>query len=69
MSEVYRILTIVLGVPPKATDKFKYEYYDTDDKYHVWEGTPVEFYKRHRSDKYSVRQHTLFRDMHARYRT
>lgn len=54
MSEVYRILSVTLGVPPKATDKFTYEYYDTDNKARSWTGTPVAFYKKYRSEKYAV---------------
>ncbi|KAG8885814.1 hypothetical protein FRB97_009520 [Tulasnella sp. 331] len=54
MSEVYRILSVTLGVPPKATDKFTYEYYDTNNRARSWTGTPVEFYKRYRSEKYPL---------------
>lgn len=41
MGDIYRILTIALGVPPKA---FVYEYADKDEKTHRIETTPHEFY-------------------------
>ncbi|KAG9031939.1 hypothetical protein FRB95_002075 [Tulasnella sp. JGI-2019a] len=56
MSEVYRILSITLGVPPKATENFTYEYYDLDKKARSWTGTPVEFYKRFRGEKYTLEE-------------
>lgn len=43
LDEIYRILTISLGVPPKV---FKYEYKDKDDKFvSLKEMTPKEFYE------------------------
>ncbi|KAG8898593.1 hypothetical protein FRB99_007337 [Tulasnella sp. 403] len=54
MSEVYRILTVTLGVPPKPDEKFTFEYYDVDEKFHTYVGTPVEFYKQHKNPKYSL---------------
>lgn len=54
MSEVYRILSITLGVPPNATETFTYEYYDTDNKFQTFVGTPIEFYKQNRSQKYPL---------------
>ena len=55
MADVYRVLSITLGTPPKATEKFTWEYYDADDKFHKYVGTPVEFYKQHHNKVYSVR--------------
>lgn len=46
MAEVYRILCITLGTPPKASDKFTWEYYTGEKKtrkFHSWTGTPLEF--------------------------
>ncbi|GAA5828401.1 hypothetical protein JCM5353_005061 [Sporobolomyces roseus] len=48
MGEVYRILAITLGAPPKPTDSFVWEYYSkSDKKYHRVEATPLSFYKDH----------------------
>ncbi|TKA53664.1 hypothetical protein B0A53_03706 [Rhodotorula sp. CCFEE 5036] len=46
LAEVYRILAITLGQPPKPDDKFVWEYYDKkSSKYHRIETTPKQFYK------------------------
>ncbi|GAA5823090.1 hypothetical protein JCM11251_007482 [Rhodosporidiobolus azoricus] len=46
MAEVFRILTIALGQPPKPTDEFTWSYYSkTDKKYHEVKTTPLDFYK------------------------
>ncbi|BGP26443.1 bleomycin hydrolase [Rhodotorula toruloides] len=46
MSEVYRILAIALGQPPKPDDTFVWEYYSKKDKkYHRVETTPQKFYQ------------------------
>ncbi|GAA5938837.1 C1 family peptidase [Sporobolomyces koalae] len=47
MSEVYRILAITLGAPPKPDEPFVWEYYSKDKKYHRVETTPISFYKDH----------------------
>ncbi|BGP18568.1 bleomycin hydrolase [Rhodosporidiobolus nylandii] len=48
MSEVYRILCIALGQPPKPTETFTWEYYSKKDKaYHRVDTTPLEFYKKY----------------------
>lgn len=48
MSEVYRILAIALGAPPKPTDTITWEYYSKKDaKYHKVQCTPREFYRDH----------------------
>ncbi|GAA5909933.1 hypothetical protein JCM5296_002537 [Sporobolomyces johnsonii] len=45
MGEIYRMLAITLGAPPKPTDTFVWEYYSKDKKYHRVEATPLSFYK------------------------
>ncbi|KDQ15243.1 hypothetical protein BOTBODRAFT_158482 [Botryobasidium botryosum FD-172 SS1] len=52
LSEIYRIMSIALGVPPSADKTFTWEYYDANDKVRRWEGTPIEFYKSFSSEKY-----------------
>lgn len=47
MAEVYNTLAITLGTPPRPDERVKWEYYDRDDKYKSWEGTPLEFYKQY----------------------
>ncbi|KAL7424424.1 bleomycin hydrolase [Cryptotrichosporon argae] len=44
MAEVYATVAIALGTPPTAETCFKWEYYDKAGKFHVWAGTPREFY-------------------------
>lgn len=45
LEEVYRILSIALGTPPKTVD---FEYRDKDKKYHIDQNlTPMEFYKKY----------------------
>lgn len=46
MREIYRTLCTTLGTPPKADEKFTWEYYDADKNYHSWTGTPLEFYAK-----------------------
>ncbi|KZT72134.1 peptidase C1B, bleomycin hydrolase [Daedalea quercina L-15889] len=53
LKEIYTIMTATLGVPPRATDKFAWDYYDKDGKAGRWEGTPSEFYKTFAYDKYA----------------
>lgn len=46
MSEVYRILSITLGTPPKADEEFTWEFYAGKDKqYKKVVTTPLAFYK------------------------
>lgn len=45
VKEIYKYLTIFLGVPPQATQKFTYEYYDKDKKYQKLTSTPLDFLK------------------------
>ncbi|PGH23570.1 hypothetical protein AJ80_02350 [Polytolypa hystricis UAMH7299] len=43
LQEIHSILTIMLGPPPFPTEKFTWQYYDTDGKYHELSMTPTEF--------------------------
>lgn len=45
IGEIYKILTIAQGEPPKPSDKFTWEYYNAKGEYKKWTGTPIEFYK------------------------
>lgn len=47
MEEVYRILAISCGTPPKPHEPFTWEYADKHGKYHKITATPVEFYKKY----------------------
>lgn len=47
LEEVYRILAISCGTPPKPDEEFTWVYYDKDDKYHSLTTTPKEFYQKH----------------------
>lgn len=44
LGEIYNVLAVTLGVPPRADEQIKWEYNDKDNKFHSWSGTPVEFY-------------------------
>jgi bleomycin hydrolase len=43
MAEVYRMMVIALGVPPKPDAEFNFEYYDKNDKFHSIQTTPLGF--------------------------
>lgn len=45
MQEVHCILTLMLGPPPKPDEKFTWEYYDANDKFHKLSKTPLDFAK------------------------
>lgn len=47
VKEVYKIMTVFLGTPPKPDEEFTWEYYDKDKKYHKITSTPVQFYKEY----------------------
>ncbi|KAI5474493.1 hypothetical protein MNV49_003216 [Pseudohyphozyma bogoriensis] len=47
MEEVYRVLAITLGAPPKPDAPFTWEYYDKAGKYHKVTSTPLDFYKNY----------------------
>jgi len=52
LGEVYNILSVTLGVPPRPEHTFTWDYYDKDGHAKSWTGTPVEFYKAFSSSKY-----------------
>lgn len=45
MSEIYTILAMTVGVPPKADTKLTYEFYDKNKKFQTIKATPLEIYK------------------------
>lgn len=45
--QVYNIIALALGSPPKPDDKFVWEFIDKDGKYKHFETTPKDFYKDH----------------------
>jgi bleomycin hydrolase len=45
MGEIYKILIVTLGEPPKPDDKFTWEYYTAKGEYKKWQGTSLEFFK------------------------
>lgn len=46
LNEIFNTISITLGTPPRPDERVKWEYYDIDNKYKCWEGTPLEFYKQ-----------------------
>ncbi|KAF8334243.1 peptidase C1B bleomycin hydrolase [Cantharellus anzutake] len=52
IGEVYKILTVTLGEPPKPNDRFDWEYYTAHGDYKSWTGTPLEFYKTFSNKRY-----------------
>lgn len=44
LAEIYSTLSIALGSPPKPDEEVTWNYYDRDDKFHSWTGTPKDFY-------------------------
>ncbi|KAJ3553312.1 hypothetical protein NP233_g12673 [Leucocoprinus birnbaumii] len=51
--EVYMIMTATLGVPPKPTRRFVWDYIDADGKAGRWEGSPKQFYEEYGAKPYS----------------
>lgn len=45
VQQIYNILAISLGAPPKADEVFTWEYTDANDKAHTITSTPLDFYK------------------------
>ena len=45
MQEIHCILTLMLGPPPKPDDKFTWQYYDKEEKYHEESMTPLQLAK------------------------
>lgn len=50
LQEIYNILAITFGKPPKASEQVKWEYNDKDGKAQVWTGTPLDFYEQFAKD-------------------
>jgi len=46
MREIYSTLSITLGAPPKPDEPLTWEYYDADNTFHSWTGSPREFYSQ-----------------------
>lgn len=46
VQEIYNILAITLGAPPKADETFVWEYIDAAGKAHSITSTPTDFYKK-----------------------
>lgn len=44
LSGVYTIITMCLGTPPSATEKYTYEFYDKKGQYQSFEMSPLELY-------------------------
>lgn len=47
LRQLHTILSVTLGTPPLPSDKFLWEFLDKDEKYHLFETTPLEFYQTH----------------------
>lgn len=45
--QVYNIIALLLGTPPKPTDSFVWEFVDKDGQYRRFETTPREFAQKH----------------------
>jgi bleomycin hydrolase len=45
MEQIYGVLTLALGAPPKPDDTFTWNYVDKDQKYHTLTTTPLDFFK------------------------
>lgn len=58
MSEIYRIVSICLGIPPQT---FTWEYYDKSKAYHkVGPLTPLEFYTEHVKPVFNIEDKVIF---------
>lgn len=44
LSEIYTIITMCLGTPPSANEKYTYEFYDKKGQYQSFKMTPLELY-------------------------
>lgn len=64
--EVYNIIALSLGTPPKPSDLFSWEFIDKDGKYSHFETSPVDFYQSH--VKYDVsKRFSLINDPRNEY--
>ncbi|CAE6445273.1 unnamed protein product [Rhizoctonia solani] len=52
MAEIWKAMSVAVGVPPRPDEKFVWDYKDKDGKVKSWEGTPREFYKAFTSKQY-----------------
>jgi bleomycin hydrolase len=43
LQEIHLILTFMLGPPPSPNEKFTWQYYDADGKFHTISKTPLKF--------------------------
>ena len=44
MAQIYSTLVLTCGSPPGPDETLKWDYYDSDGKFHSWKGTPKEYY-------------------------
>lgn len=66
--EVYNIIALSLGTPPKPDDSFKWEFIDKTGKYRHFETSPADFYKTH--VQYDVtKRFSLINDPRNNYNT
>jgi bleomycin hydrolase len=47
LGDIYNVLSVTLGVPPRADERMTWEYLDKDGKFSSWSGTPREFYAQY----------------------
>ena len=67
MEEIYGVMVIAFGVPPKPDEEFEWTYKDKDGKYHRLKSTPREFYK---SLDFKAEEHiSLINDPRHKYNT
>lgn len=45
--EIYNVIALSLGTPPKPEDSFTWEFKDNDGKYQFFNTSPADFYKTH----------------------
>jgi bleomycin hydrolase len=47
VKQIYQIISLALGTPPKPNTKFTWEFIDKEKKFKYFETTPLKFYKDH----------------------
>ncbi|KAL7271609.1 bleomycin hydrolase [Rhizina undulata] len=47
LQQIYGVLVLALGAPPKPQDTFMWNFTDKEGKYHSFTTTPLEFYRDH----------------------
>ncbi|KAI3403614.1 hypothetical protein KGF56_003541 [Candida oxycetoniae] len=66
VQEVYKILALTIGIPPKPSDEFVWEFLDKDGKYKHFKTNALDFYKTH--VKYDAAAHfSLIHDPRNKY--